>query len=128
MPLLRERVELRKQLRFQRPRRPAPLQVIGELLRPAAVRERDLLDPLGAPELRDLGAVDGNEHPRMTTAREIAEDAAVEPELRLGDEVQEVVREILVVSRPAQPQVRRPVPLDIDAVPVALLREADLHR
>jgi hypothetical protein len=128
MPLLRERVELRKQLRFQRPRRPAPLQVIGELLRPAAVRERDLLDPLGAPELRDLGAVDGNEHPRMTTAREIAEDAAVEPELRLGDEMQQVVRQPRVVTgRGLEDEIRRPVTTHVDAVSPFLLDEGDAH-
>jgi hypothetical protein len=83
--------------------------------------------PLPAPQLRDQRPVDRHEELRVPAGGEIAEDRAVEPELRLGDEVQEVVREIVAVPGPAHPQVRRLVPLDIDAVPVVLLREGDLH-
>jgi hypothetical protein len=65
----------------------------------------------------------------IATRGEIAEDGAVEPELGLGDEVEEVVRqEVVVADRPA-PEVWIAFALDLDGVAAgAFLDERDLHR
>jgi hypothetical protein len=71
-----------------------------ELLGAAAVGQTVLPDPLPAPHLRDESRIDGDEAVRVATRRQVAEDTAVEAELGLGDEVEQIVRLVVVVARP----------------------------
>ena len=61
-------------------------------------------------------------------ACDVAEHSAVDPEPGLGDEVQEVVRQVVVVARAVRPERRSLLSLDVDAVASPIrLDERDLH-
>jgi hypothetical protein len=81
------------------------VELPGQLLRPAALGKPRPPDPLLAPHLCDLFPVHGHEDPRVAAGGEVAEDRAVEAVLRLGDEVDEVVWQRVVVTGRAAPEV-----------------------
>jgi hypothetical protein len=128
VPLPRQGVELREQLRLERPRVPAAVELIRELLRAATVRQLHLLDSALPPELHRLLRVDRNEDARVPAGREVPEDAVLELVFSFCDEVQHVVRQpVVVAGRRPDEQVGRPVATDVDVVASLLLRERDLH-
>src|SRR5690348_12200078 len=128
VPFLRERVELRLHRYRRRSSAPLVLELRNELFRTPPLREPDLLDPVLPPDLHRLFRVDGDEELRLPPGGERPEDAVVQAEFRLGDEVQEVVREpVVVAGRRLCEQVGRPVTTDVHAVVTLLLDEPDLH-
>jgi hypothetical protein len=128
VPFLGERVELREQRRLQCPPPPPALEPTCELLGAAAVGQADLLHPRLSPDPGRLLRIDRDEDARVSAGRKMTEHAAVEAVLDLGDEMEHVVRQPLVVAgRRPDEQVGRPVTTDVDVVAALLLREPDLH-
>jgi hypothetical protein len=110
VPLLCERVQLREQPRLERPLVPAAVELGGKLLRTPAVRQLDLLDPVLPPDLHRLLLIDRDEELGLPAGGDRAEDPVVEPELRLGDEVEEIVRKpVVVTGRRLREEIGRPV-------------------
>jgi hypothetical protein len=129
VPPLGERVELREQRRLERSLAPAALQLTGKLLGPAPVGEACLLPSCLPPDLRCLLRIDRDEDARISTGRKLAEDAAVEAVLGLRDEVEDIVRQpVVVTGRRPHEQVGRPVTFDVDVVPALLLGEPNAHQ
>src|SRR5579884_240822 len=122
LPLLRQR-------RVRAPRVPGELEQAGEPLR--APSRAELPQPFAAlgPPVRH-GALDRPERAGVAARGELSEHGLVDPPLRLGDEVQEVVREIRIEPRRRVHQhLRRAIALDPDAVAaLAGLLEVDAHR
>src|SRR5439155_20326271 len=127
VPALRKIVELLLELRWKRLRAPALLELPGELLRAASIREARPAHALLAPHLGRQLRVERLEDPRVAAGGEIAEDGAVQSELGLGDEVKEVVREPGVVADRPAPAIGIAVAVHFDRVlALALLDERDL--
>src|ERR1700751_3594753 len=87
VPLGSKLVELPLQVRIERSRVPALVELPGELLRTPALRQPRPADPFLPLRLWDQRSVHRHEDPRVAACSEVAEDGAVEAELRLGHEV-----------------------------------------
>jgi len=86
------------------------------------------VDPLLAPHLCGQLRVERLEDPRVAAGGEVAEHASVEAVLRLRNEVEEIVREPVVVADRPAPEVGIAVATHLDGVPpLPFLDERDLH-
>src|SRR5579884_863033 len=128
-PPLGQVVEPREERRLERALAPAALELRNERLRPATLGHPHALDPVPAPDLDRLLPVDGDEQLRRPAGGERPEDPVVEAQLRLGDEVQHVVRKpVAVPGRRPREEVGGPVAAHVDAVVALALRERDAHQ